>query len=409
MDDAQLILAGGALLLAGLGAALIAPRVRVPGLVLFLGLGMLIGSDGLGWIDFDDYELARLVGTLALVLILFEGGLTSGWDGIRPVLGPSVALATVGTVVTAGVCGAAAAALFGLSLKEGLLLGAIVASTDGAAVFGVLRGSTLDRRLRRTLEGEAGFNDPIAVLLVLACIAWITEPGYGWDDALWLFARQLTVGLAVGAALGLLASAALSRLRWAGPDADGLYPVATLATAGVAFGGAAALGGSGFLAVYLAGLVLGGAHSPGQAPARSFHVGLAWVAQVAMFLMLGLLVFPSQLDEVAVRGTALALVLAVVARPAAVAVATVGAGFTRPERLTLGWAGLRGAVPVVLATFPLIEGVGGSLDRFNVVFFAVLVSTILQGATFEAVAARLGVCGPDQRPQTGQGELPERA
>jgi cell volume regulation protein A len=370
---------------------------------------MAIGSDGMGWIDFADYRLARLLGTIALAVVLFEGGLTSGWRTIRPVLGPSIALATIGTVVTAAICGLAASWLFGLSLKGGLLLGAIVASTDGAAVFGILRGSALRPRLGRTLEAEAGFNDPVAVLLVLACIAWIKDPGYGIADAALLFAREIGIGTVVGVGLGAIAVRLLQRARWVDTSYEGLYPVASIAVAALAYGGAATLHGSGFLAVYLAGLAIGGAEVPGRSAITNFHVGLAWVAQVSMFLMLGLLVFPSQLPEVALRGTALALVLAFVARPVAVLLATPGAGFTRPERLTLGWAGLRGAVPVVLATFPIIEGVGGSVDRFNVVFFAVLVSTILQGSTFELVARWLGVAREPQRPQTGQGELPDRA
>src|ERR671933_1736275 len=179
MADGNLILIGGALLAAGLAASLAASRLRVPGLVLFLALGMAVGSDGTGWIEFDDYRLARTIGVIALTLILFEGGLTSGLIEIRPVLGTAVALATVGTVLTAAIAGLAAAWLFELSTSEGLLLGSIVAATDGAAIFALLRGSTLRRRLARTLEGESGFNDPVAVLLVVGFIDWLTERGYG--------------------------------------------------------------------------------------------------------------------------------------------------------------------------------------------------------------------------------------
>src|ERR671928_2105834 len=189
MPDGQLILVAGALLAAALAASLLAGRIRVPGLVLFLGLGMAIGSDGAGWIDFNDYDLARSVGVVALVLILFEGGLTAGFPEIRPVIGSALSLAFVGTIVTAVVAGLAATWLFGLSRLGGLLLGSVLASTDGAAVFSVLRGSTLRRRLARTLEGEAGLNDPGAVLLVLGFSAWITQPGYGLADFAWLFVR----------------------------------------------------------------------------------------------------------------------------------------------------------------------------------------------------------------------------
>jgi potassium/hydrogen antiporter len=382
------ILVAGALLAAGLGASLIAGRLRVPALVLFLGLGMLVGSDGLGWIDFSNYALARDIGVVALALILFEGGLNAGFDEIRPVLGPSIALAFAGTALTAAVTGLAAAALFGFSTKEGLLVGSIIAATDGAAIFALLRESTLRRKLARTLEGEAGLNDAVAVLLVLACIDWLLKPGYDAGDALLLLVRQFGLGIASGAAAGWLGVQALQRVRLA---TAGLYPVASLAIAGVAYGAAAALEGSGFVAVYLAGLALGSARIPARQTVANFHQGLGWLAQLSMFLVLGLLVFPSQLGGVAVEGTALALVLVLMARPLAVVGATVFARYSAAERLMVGWAGLRGAVPVVLATFPVLAHVPGSLEFFNIVFFAVVVSTVLQGATFEPLAKRLGV------------------
>jgi cell volume regulation protein A len=386
------ILVAGALLAAGLGASLIAGRLRVPALVLFLGLGMLVGSDGLGWIDFSNYALARDIGVVALALILFEGGLNAGFDEIRPVLGPSIALAFAGTALTAAITGLVAAALFGFSTKEGLLVGSIIAATDGAAIFALLRESTLRRKLARTLEGEAGLNDAVAVLLVLACIDWLLKPGYDADDALLLLVRQFGLGIAAGAAAGWLGVQALQRVRLA---TAGLYPVASLAIAGVAYGAAAALEGSGFVAVYLAGLALGSARIPARQTVANFHQGLGWLAQLSMFLVLGLLVFPSQLGGVAVEGTALALVLVLVARPLAVVGATVFARYSAAERLMLGWAGLRGAVPVVLATFPVLDHVPGSLEFFNIVFFAVVVSTVLQGTTFEPLAKRLGVTTTD--------------
>jgi cell volume regulation protein A len=356
--------------------------------VLFLAVGMVVGSDGLGWISFSDYQLARDIGVVALALILFEGGLNAGFDEIRPVLGVSISLAFVGTVLTAAITGLAAAALFGFSTKEGLLVGSIIAATDGAAIFAVLRESTLRRRLARTLEGEAGLNDAIAVLLVLTCIDWIESADYSAADALVLFVRQIGEGVGIGAAAGWLGVEALKRMRL--PTA-GLYPVASLAIAAVAYGAASALHGSGFVAVYLAGLALGSASIPARQTIANFHQGLGWLAQLAMFLTLGLLVFPSQLGDVAVEGTALALVLVLVARPLAVVGATALAKLSGAERLILGWAGLRGAVPVVLATFPVIAHVSGSLEFFNIVFFAVVVSTLLQGTTFEPVARRLGV------------------
>ena len=388
MHDSASVLIVGALLAAALGASLIAGRLRLPGLVLFLGLGMLVGSDGLGWIHFDDYDLAESVGVVALALILFEGGLSAGWGEIRPVLRPALSLAVLGTLITAFVTGLTAAWLFDYSTVEGLLLGSIVASTDGAAVFSLLRGSGLRRRLERTLEGEAGMNDPIAVLLVLGFIEWVLHPGYGIEDMLVLFAQQLGIGLVAGVAIGRLAQEAFRRVRLSSP---GLYPVASLATAALAFGAAAALHGSGFLAVYLAGLALGSGDLPARRTVTAFHEGLAWVAQLGMFLTLGILVFPSQLGEVAGTGTLLALVVVFVARPLATAISTIGSGFEVREKALLGWAGLRGAVPVVLALFPVIDDVPHSDEFFNIVFFAVLLSTLLQGTTIEPVARWLGV------------------
>ena len=355
---------------------------------------MLVGSDGLGWIPFNNYKLAESVGVIALALILFEGGLTAGWGEIRPVLRPAIALAVPGTLITAVVTGFAASWLFDFSLLEGLLLGSIVASTDGAAVFSLLRGAGLRRRLERTLEGEAGFNDPIAVLLVLGFIEWVQKPDYGLADMLLLFGQQLVIGLLAGLAVGALAQQAFTRVRLSTP---GLYPVATLAAAALSFGAAAALHGSGFLAVYLCGLMLGSADIPAKRTVTAFHEGLAWVAQLGMFLTLGLLVFPSQLLEIAGTGTLLALVVVFVARPLATAATTVRSGFEWREKAFLGWAGLRAAVPVVLATFPVLAGVQHNQDFFNIVFFAVLLSTLLQGTTIDLAARRLGVTSDEER------------
>ncbi len=388
MSDGELILVGGALLAAGLGASLFAARFSVPALVLVLGAGMFIGSDGAGWIEFSDYELARRIGIMALCLILFEGGLVAGWREIGPVLRPALSLAVVGTVLTAVLTGLVASWLFDLSLLEGLLVGSILAATDAAAVFSVLRTSTLRRRVARTLEGESGLNDPVAVLLVIGFIDWIENPGYGLADMAALFAQQLSIGLAVGVVAGFAGVELVRRARLAG---DGLYPVATLAIVAVAFGGADVVHGSGFLAVYIAGLVLGSREIPARRTVVAFHEGLAWVAQVAMFFTLGLLVFPSQLADVAPEATIVAFVSVAIARPLAAFVATAFARFSVAERVVLGWSGLRGAVPVVLATFPVIEGVPRSLEFFNIAFFAVLLSTLLQGATIEPLARSLRV------------------
>lgn len=388
MSDGQMLLAFGGLLVVGLLASLLAGRLRVPGLVVLLAIGMVLGSDGLSVIEFSDYGLARTIGIIALSLILFEGGLAAGWSEIRPVLRASVSMAVLGTALTAVITGLAAMWLLGVEPLEGLLIGAIVSSTDGAAIFAVLRGSTLRRRLARTLEGEAGFNDPVAVLLVLGFIAWIQEPGYGLVEFLLEFVLELGVGTVVGLGVGWLAVRGLRSVRLA---SAGLYPVASIAVVAVAYGVADVAHGSGFLAVYLAGLAIGSTSLPATRTIVTFHDGLAWVAQLVMFLALGLLIFPSQLLDIALEGTILALVLAFVARPAATYLATLFQGFSLREQVVLGWAGLRGAVPVVLATFPLLAGVEGSLDFFNVVFFAVVLSVLLQGLTFEPLARALGL------------------
>ncbi len=382
------ILAAGALLSAGILASLLAGRLRVPSLLVLLAVGMAIGSDGLGWIAFSDYELARDIGIVALALILFEGGLASGWGEIRPVLLPSIGLATVGTFVSAMTVGLLARWILDLPTLDALLLGSIVAATDGAAVFAILRGSSLPRRLARTLEGEAGMNDPVAILLVLGFVEWIRHPDYGIVDFAGLFVSEIAIGAAVGLAVGVAARRALARVEL--PSA-GLVPVASMAAAALSFGGAQALHGSGFLAVFLTGLMLASTPVADRRLMETFHQGLAWVGQLVLFLMLGLLVFPSELPGVAFRGLLVALFLTLIARPLGTLVGTLGARFSLPELTVLSWSGLRGGAPVVLATFPVIDRLPHSIEFFNIVFFAVVVSAVAQGTTVEALARRLGV------------------
>jgi cell volume regulation protein A len=386
VDVGHLALGVGALLAAGIGASLLAGRLRVPGLVLVLAVGMAIGSDGLDWIPFDDFHAAQSAAVIALALILYEGGLSSGWDEIRPVIRVSIALATAGTLLTAGITALAAGWILDLKPLEALLLGSTVAATDAAAVFAVLRGSTLRRRLARTLEGESGINDPIAVLLVIGCIDAIQHADFGLGDALWLAVKELAIGGAAGLAAGALGVLVLRRVTL--PSA-GLYPVASIALVAVAFGGADSLHGSGFLAAFIAGLVVGSVSSPARRTIVTFHDGVAWVAQLGLFLLLGLLVFPHELPSIAWEGAAIAIVTAVIARPLAALIVAVG--FSAPERLLLGWAGLRGATPIVFATFPVTAGLPNGTLIFDVAFFVVLFSTVLQGVTIDPVARWLGV------------------
>lgn len=392
MDEGLLLLVVGAILGASVVAAHGAARSGLPVLVAFLGIGMLLGSDGPGGIAFDDVELTRRIGTVGLGLILYEGGLQSSWRRLREVAAPAALLGTVGVVVTAAIAGAGAHVVFDLSWLGALLLGAVVASTDAAAVFATLRTTRIPRRLARTLEAESGLNDPMAIALTLGLIAWIEHPGsYGVGDLLWLVVRQLGLGLLVGGVLGLAATRLFDRI----PATVGSFaPVASLATAAVAFGAADVIGGSGFLAVFLVGLAVGSTPSRYRRQLVAFHEGVAFAVQVGLFVVLGLLVFPRDLPGVALPGLALALLLMVVARPVGVLVSTAPLGFTRPERLLLGWAGLRGAVPIVLATFALSSTVPHSDTIFNAVFFVVVVSTAIQGTTLESFARRLRLVDP---------------
>jgi cell volume regulation protein A len=362
--------------------------VRVPGLLLFLALGMLAGSEGVGGIDFANMKLARTLGTIALVLILFEGGLTSGWREIRPVLGTAASLATIGTTVTALIAGLFAKLLFGFGTLEAMIVGAAIAATDSAAIFAVLRHSTLEKRLARSLEGESGMNDPVALLLVIGFIEWIQTPGFGLAEMAGLLALKLAVGIVVGVVLGRLAARALNAVRL---PTDGIYPVATVAIAALAYGLAEVAHGSGLLATYLTALAIGSANIPARRTVVAFHEGLGWVAQIALFILLGLLVFPSRLDDVALKGIALSVLLIVVARPVATFLATALSPLNVREKAMLGWAGLRGATPIWLATFPVVAGIAGGQEEFAIVFFVVVTSTLVQGASFEPLANRLGL------------------
>jgi potassium/hydrogen antiporter len=389
VDEGLMLLLVGAVLALSVVVALGAARTGLPVLVAFLALGMLLGSDGPGRIEFDDAELARQVGVVGLALILYEGGLQTSWRRLRQVAVPAALLSTVGVVVSALLTGVAAHVVFDLSWLEAILLGAVVSSTDAAAVFATLRFTNIRRRVARTLEAESGGNDPMAIALTLGLIAWIERPDeYGLADLTLLVVQQIGVGLVVGLVLGAAAAWLFARL----PHAIGAFvPVASLAVAAVSFGAADVIGGSGFLAIYLVGLAVGSTPSRYRRQLVAFHEGLAFVAQVVLFIVLGLLVFPRELPAVAISGLALSALLVLVIRPAAVWASTAFSDYTNRERLLLGWAGLRGAVPIVLATFVLSSDVPDDDTIFNAVFFVVVVSTILQGTTLERIAGRLGL------------------
>src|SRR3954447_25948006 len=391
MDEGVVLLLVGLILVASLVVALLASSKGVPALVAFLALGMLLGSDGPGGIEFDDAGLARSVGIVGLVAILYEGGLSTSWRRLREVAVPAALLSTVGVVVTAALTGLVAQAVFDLSWLQAILLGAVVASTDAAAVFATLRYTNVRRRLARTLEAETGGNDPMAIALTVGLIAWIEHSDYGFEDLVVEVGREIGLGLAVGAALGAAAMWLFARIP---PSIGAFAPVASVAAAALSFGAADVLGGSGFLAVYLVGLAVGSTPSRYRRQLVSFHEGLAFLAQVAMFVVLGLLVFPRDLPSVALPGVALAALLVILIRPAAVWASTAFSDFTNNERALLGWAGLRGAVPIVLGTIVLSSGIDSGETIFNAVFFVVVVSALLQGTTLERVARRLGLVTP---------------
>jgi cell volume regulation protein A len=390
VEPGTLILIVGAILITAVAAATVAGKAGVPVLVAFLGLGMLLGSDGIGGIEFSDAHLARTVGIVGLAIILFEGGFTTPWRAIRPVLLPATMLSTVGVVVSTAITGVVAHAVFPLSWTAAMLLGAVVASTDAAAVFSTLRTMSVRRRLARVLEAESGANDPIAVALTIGLIQWVVDRSYGLGDLAVLIAKQLSIGLVLGVTVGVAAAWMLPRL----PSLTVQFaPVATVAAGAIGFGLADVAGGSGFLAVYVVGLFVGNAGTPLRRYLVSFHAGLAFLAQVGLFIVLGLFVFPRQLGSVILPGLAVVAVLLFVARPVAVWISTTLQGFNSRERALLGWAGLRGAVPIVLATYPSAEGLRQSSTIFNAVFFVVLASALIQGPTIEPLAKALRLTG----------------
>lgn len=351
---------------------------------------MLAGSEGLGRIAFDDYRFAFRLGTLALALILFDGGLNTPLASVRRAAAPAGVLATVGVAGTAALVAAAAHAL-GLGWREALLLGAVVSSTDAAAVFAVLRGSGLQlkRRVGVTLEVESGINDPVAIILTTVLTQNLLESdaaaGFRIPAEIVL---QLGMGGAVGSAVGYGGRHLLGQLAL---PSGGLYPVMSLSLGLLAFGTATLLHGSGFLAVYLSGLILGNGPLPYRTGLLRVHDALAWLSQVGMFLVLGLLVYPSRLLDVATVGLGIALLLAIIIRPLVVALCLLPFRYPRRETLYIGWVGLRGAVPIVLATFPVLAGAPGAGRLFDLVFFIVVASAVVPGATVAWVTRRLGL------------------
>jgi cell volume regulation protein A len=383
------LLIGGLVLLTSIVATRAADRVGLPSLLLFLALGVAIGNDGLG-VDFSDAQLASDLGTAALGIILVEGGLTTRFADIRKLLAPAGVLATVGIGVSMAVTAAAAHLLLGISWQLALLLGAIISPTDAAAVFSILRVLPLPRRVAGLLEAESGFNDAPAAIVVLM---FSTTPlTIAPAEAIGFVLYELAVGAAIGLATGLLGALALRR---AALPASGLYPLATFGLGMVSFAAAGTVHASGFLAAYLSGVVLANSGLPHRSATRSFAEGLGWLAQIGLFVLLGLLVSPSSLRSELIPAVVIGAVLLLLSRPLSVLASLAWFKVPWREQIFLSWAGLRGAVPIVLATFPIVAGVPGSYRLLNIVFILVVVYTLVQGPGLGLFAHRLGLIPAD--------------
>ncbi|MEE4546103.1 potassium/proton antiporter [Streptomyces sp. V4-01] len=380
----EILLIGAAVLLVAVVAVRLASRSGLPTLLVYLGIGVVIGQDGLFGFTFDNVQLTQVLGYAALVVILAEGGLGTKWHEIRPVVPAAAVLSTVGLLVSVFITGTAAHYLVGLDWRQALIIGAVVSSTDAAAVFSVLRNVSLPQRVTGVLEAESGFNDAPVVILVVAFSA--AGPVEHWYELIGEIALELAIGAAIGIAVGWIGAYALKRVAL---PASGLYPIAVLAIAVGAYALGALVHGSGFLAVYVASLVLGNARLPHRPATRGFAEGLGWVAQIGLFVLLGLLVTPHELGDDIIPAIVIGLFLTIVARPASVVVSLRPFGIPWRDQALMSWAGLRGAVPIVLATIPMVAGVDDSRRIFNIVFVLVIVYTLVQGPTLPWVARHL--------------------
>jgi cell volume regulation protein A len=365
-------------------------RFNVPGLLLFLAIGMLAGHDGIGKIDLENPYIPNITGIVALAFILFSGGLDTNWKAIRPIVGYGISLATLGVLITATLVGTFAHYVLNFSLIEGLLLGAIVSSTDAAAVFSILRSKSvgLKRKLQPMLELESGSNDPMAVFLTIFIIGMLSTPQGSYLGILPVFFLKMPIGAIIGILLGKALPWLFNRIKL---NFDGLYHVLGIATVMFTYGASEMIGGNGFLAVYVCGIMIGNSNFFYKHSLTKFHDGISWLMQISMFIILGLMVYPSKLPtlEVILPGLTLALFLMLVARPLAVFISLLGSEFDYRERIFISWVGLRGAAPIVLATFPMLAGYKGSERIFNLVFFIVISSILIQGKTLMFAARKL--------------------
>ncbi|MBC6368502.1 potassium/proton antiporter [Algoriphagus sp. AK58] len=390
----NIILVSSILLILSIIASKTAGRAGIPVLLLFLGVGMLAGTDGIGKINFEDPFAAQFLGVIALTYILFSGGLDTKWESIRPVLGPGMVLSTLGVLLTAVSVGVFASWVGGISLKEGILLGAIVSSTDAAAVFSILRNKSIGLKgnLRPLLELESGSNDPMAFFLTIGMTSWLSLEGFSPVDLVPMFFKQMILGALGGYGLGKACVLLVNRINL---EYEGLYSVLMLALVAMIYALTDRIGGNGFLAVYLAGITMNQSRIVHYKSYIRFFDGVAWLMQIVMFITLGLLVFPSQVLHVVGIGFLIAVFLIFVARPLGVWASLVFFRFKTREKLFISWVGLRGAVPIVFATFPLLAGLEKSNLIFNIVFFIVIASVSLQATTLAKVAKWLHLAVPE--------------
>lgn len=397
----ELLLICSLVLLIAVAAVRISSRSGLPSLLLYLGIGVVMGQDGLFNVKFDNAELTQVIGYAALVVILAEGGLGAKWKEAKPALPAAVALSTIGVGVSVGVTATAAHFLVGLEWRQALIIGAVVSSTDAAAVFSVLRKIPLPSRVTGALEAESGFNDAPVVIMVVALSA--VGPVEHWYVLVGEILLELAIGAAIGIAVGWLGAFGL---RHVALPASGLYPIAVMAIAVVAYAAGAMAHGSGFLAVYLASMLLGNSKLPHAPATRGFAEGLGWLAQIGMFVLLGLLVTPHELGDDFLPAVMVGLVLTAVARPLSVLVSLLPFRIPWQEKALMSWAGLRGAVPIVMATIPMVSGIEGSHRIFNIVFVLVVVYTLVQGPTLPWVARMLHLGDPAEAADLGVESAP---
>lgn len=391
----NIILIGSLLMLFSVFAGKTSYRFGVPTLLLFLGVGMLAGSDGIGKIQFSDPGIAQFVGVFCLNIILFSGGLDTNFKAVKPILREGIVLSTVGVLLTALTLGTFVHAVSDFTLMESMLLGSIVSSTDAAAVFSILRSKSLALKanLRPTLELESGSNDPMAYVLTITFLSLVTQPDQEIWRVLLKFIQQMAVGAVAGFGLGYISKLIINRISL---SFEGLYPVLVISLMFLTFSGTEAIGGNGFLALYICGVYLGNQALMHKKSILQIFDGLAWLAQIVLFLTLGLLVFPKQVIAVTGIGMLISLFLIFVARPVSVFISLLPFKMKMRRRWYISWVGLRGAVPIVFATYPLLAGIEQASMIFNIVFFISVTSVIIQGTTLGPVAKWLHVALPEK-------------